>query len=293
MFEQSLLTAVVTPFTENAERLDLDSLGRLLKLQDDHNNGIIVMGSTGENLSLTDDERLQLLEFICALNLSSPIICGVSSYNTKVSTEWIEYCNHFPISGYLIATPIYTKPGVCGQTKWFEKLLNKAAYPCMLYNIPGRAGVSLHTATVNNLAAHEKFVAIKDSSGDPNTILDYKSVAPNISVYCGDDNMIQQAAETGACGLVSVASNIWPDIAKWYVQCCLQKMEMDHSVWLQASNALFDSTNPIPVKSLLKLLKLITHDDVRMPLSNSDLVTTDNLMNAHKMLMDWYNAYVS
>lgn len=141
--------------------------------------------------------------------------------NLHQALKWLDFYREMPIHGYLMTTPVYTKPGIMGQTLWFEKLLEKAHVPAMLYNIPSRAGVNLHTETVRNLSSHEKFWAIKDSSGTVDTLIEYKKVAPNIEVFCGDDNMILDMAVCGATGPVSVASNIWPRIVHKYVKQCL------------------------------------------------------------------------
>ncbi len=216
-----LWTACVTPFSYNGDSIDYNSLQRLLTIQAEAENGVVLLGSTGESLSLTDSEKRTLVEFVCKLKLSTKIIIGVPGVNLYQTLEWLDFCKDMPIHGYLITTPIYAKPGIMGQTLWFEKLLEKAHVPAMFYNIPSRAGVSLHTETVRNLSSHKKFWAIKDSSGTVGTLAQYKKVAPNIEVFCGDDNMMPDMAAKGATGLVSVASNVWPHVAHKYVKQCL------------------------------------------------------------------------
>jgi 4-hydroxy-tetrahydrodipicolinate synthase len=263
-------------------------------MQAEAGNGVVLLGSTGEGLSLTDSEKRTLVEFVCKLELNTKIIVGVPGVNLHQALKWLDFCKDMPIHGYLMTTPIYTKPGIMGQTLWFEKLLEKARVPAMLYNIPSRAGVNLHVETVCNLSNHEKFWAIKDSSGTVDTLIEYKKVAPNIEVFCGDDNMISDMAACGATGLVSVASNIWPRMAHEYVKQCLlsfqrvtrkktttQMTEDDAknltNVWQQVCKALFIASNPIPTKALLHDIGLIEHKTVRLPLSTEDLPSVERL----------------
>ncbi|MDN5248115.1 MAG: 4-hydroxy-tetrahydrodipicolinate synthase [Wolbachia endosymbiont of Tyrophagus putrescentiae] len=286
MLSNFLWTACVTPFNWNGDDIDYESLHRLLIAQADSENGIVLLGSTGESLSLTNTEKRTLVEFVCQLKLNIKIIVGVPGVNLHEALEWLDFCKDMPIHGYLITTPIYTKPGIIGQTMWFEKLLEKAHVPAMLYNIPSRAGTSLYPETVRNLFNHEKFWAIKDSSGTVETLVEYKSIAPNIEVFCGDDNMIQATAAMGATGLVSVASNCWPHITRKYVQKCLQGEKLPIDSWWKACKSLFTASNPIPVKALLCDIGLIDHKTVRLPLSAEDLPSIEILKQAHDLLTD-------
>lgn len=302
-----LWTACVTPFNYNGDSIDYSSLQRLLTIQAEAENGVVLLGSTGESLSLTDSEKRTLVEFVCKLKLSTKIIIGVPGVSLYQTLEWLDFCRGIPIHGYLMTTPIYAKPGIMGQTLWFEKLLEKAHVPAMFYNIPSRAGVSLYAETVRNLSSHEKFWAIKDSSGTVDTLAQYKKVAPNIEVFCGDDNMISGMAACGSAGLVSVTSNVWPHVAHEYVKQCLlsfQRVTLESrrkattqmtendvksstDIWQQACKALFTASNPIPTKALLHDIGLIEHQTVRLPLSTEDLPSIEKLRQANKMILGW------
>ncbi|WP_438456288.1 4-hydroxy-tetrahydrodipicolinate synthase [Wolbachia endosymbiont of Kerria lacca] len=282
-----LWTACVTPFNCSGDSIDYQSLQRLLTMQAEAENGVVLLGSTGESLSLTDSEKRTLVEFVCELKLNTKIIIGVPGVNLYQTLEWLDFCKGMPIHGYLMTTPIYAKPGIMGQTLWFEKLLEKAHVPAMLYNIPSRAGVSLHAETVRNLSSHEKFWAIKDSSGTVDTLTQYKKVAPNIEVFCGDDNMIFDMAAKGAAGLVSVAANVWPSVVHEYVKQCMSGKNPQADSLQQACKALFTASNPIPTKALLHDIGLIEHKTVRLPLSTEDLPSIETLRQANKMILGW------
>ena len=287
MLKQILWTACVTPLNADSNQIDYKSLENCLRLQENNNNGILLLGSTGEGLSLTNNERQELLQFACNLKLNSQIIVGIPSHNLYAATEWLEFCKDLPIQGYLMTTPIYTKPGVIGQTKWFENLLNKVDRPAMLYNIPSRAGIRLHYETVKNLQQHHNFVSIKDSSGTVENIVEYQTAAPNIAVYCGDDYMMPALTAEGSVGLVSVVSNVWPAATRRYVEHCLTGGKIKSKVWWKACKALSVTSNPVPIKALMHATKIIAHDTVRLPLSSDDLPTHKTFLDHHKAMMNW------
>ncbi len=286
MLQQNLYTACVTPFTESGAKIDYTSLKRLLKMQEAEGNGVILFGSTGEGLSLSDSEKIEALRFVSELNLNTEIMIGVPGHNFDAALDWVKFCNQFSIHGYLMTTPIYTKPGIIGQTKWFEALLDASNHPAMLYNIPGRSAIKLHTETVKNLASHPKFLAIKDSGGVVDGMIEYKIAAPNIAIYCGDDDLMPAMAAEGAIGLISVASNAWPGQMKKYVYNALNmdtKAELD-KVWWMAFKELFRASNPIPIKALLKEIGVLEYDTVRLPLAREDLHSIKELLACHEVI---------
>lgn len=287
MLRQILWTATVTPFTADGSAVDYPSLERCLRRQEQAGNGTVLMGSTGEGLSLNNTERRTIVEFACGLNLRTPLVVGVPSHNYYAALEWLEFCKDFPLQGYLLTTPIYTKPGVKGQTQWFEAMLDKAAHPAILYNIPGRAAIRLHPETVRNLQSHERFMAIKDSSGTVDSIVEYKHVAPKIAVYCGDDYMMPTVAAAGGHGLISVSGNAWPLETRRYVESCLCGGRITSGIWWHACKAMFTASNPIPVKALMKDTGMITNDTVRLPLTIDDLPSRQTLLDYHKRIINW------
>jgi 4-hydroxy-tetrahydrodipicolinate synthase len=282
-----LWTACITPFDGTGDNIDYESLERLLKIQSKTESGIVLLGSTGEGLSLAESEKRKLVEFVCGLGLNTKIIVGVPGINLYQSMEWIDFCKGMPIHGYLMTTPVYTRPGIIGQTLWFEKLLEKADIPSMLYNVPSRAGIKLYSETVRNLSKHNKFWAIKDSSGAIDTMIEYKEAASHIELFCGDDNMMPVMAAIGATGLVSVVSNLWPYATYEYVKKCLNGDKSLYNTWWYVCKALSTASNPIPVKVLLCDMGVIESDAVRLPLNRDDLPSIAVLRQANQMILDW------
>merc|ERR1712110_506848 len=171
------------------------------------------------------------------------------------------------------------KPGIKGQTKWFEMILEKSFHPIMAYNIPGRVGVKLYNSVIKDLKSHPKLRAIKNSTNNIEDIINYKIAAPNISIYCGEDYLMPSMAIEGAEGLISVASNAWPNEIRNYVKKCLNLEKFKDKFWWECCKSLFSTSNPIPIKALLKDINIINYDNVRTPLSMLDLKSRDLLLN--------------
>ncbi|MDH4467297.1 MAG: 4-hydroxy-tetrahydrodipicolinate synthase [Bacteriovoracaceae bacterium] len=276
-----LWTAVVTPFSKDGKSIDYTSVENICRMQSEAGNGIVLAGSTGEGLSLSRLERQSLVKFVLGLKLNTPIMAGVPSYNFDEAMEWMDFCKEVNLSAHLMTTPMYTKPGLSGQTEWFEALLNKSHAPAMLYNIPSRTGVKLFPETIKNLNGQKHLWAIKDSSGQVESVVDFLETGVNIKVFCGDDYLMPAMAAEGACGLVSVLSNPWPKQTHAYVKNCLEGVPLKNKIWWRATKAMFSASNPVPAKSLMKQLGIIANANVRLPLSLNDLKSMEALNLSH------------
>ncbi|MFZ9035880.1 MAG: dihydrodipicolinate synthase family protein, partial [Francisellaceae bacterium] len=161
----SLYTAIITPMRDDGN-IDFISFKNLLEIQQKADCGVVILGSTGESLAIDDKEKRQIVHFVMALNLSIPVIVGVGGYQLQQQLDWIDFCNSYHISGYLLVTPLYAKPGTKGQSQWFEALLDASDKPCMLYNVPSRTGIHLSDETLSALKHHPRLWALKEASGD-------------------------------------------------------------------------------------------------------------------------------
>ncbi|QEM74021.1 4-hydroxy-tetrahydrodipicolinate synthase [Chlamydia abortus] len=279
-----LLTASVTPFLPD-HSIDFLSFENLLRFQERESHGVVLLGSTGESLSMTAKEKESLVSYACSLNLKVPIIVGVPGTSLHEASEWIHTCQSYPIYGFLITTPIYTKPGVHGQTLWFESLLNKANKPAILYNIPSRSGTTLYLDTVRSLAAHPFFYGLKDSGGSIKHCQEYAQMSSDFVLYCGDDGLWPQMYECGAQGLISVLSNIWPKEAREWVEDPHHQYRAD--LWREVSSWLNQTTNPIAIKALLAYEQVIAHNTLRLPLSIQDLQCAESIPEIIKKMAQW------
>jgi len=282
-----LWTALVTPFLEN-DQIDFDSLKSIATAQAQAGNGILLLGSTGEGLALTGDEQLTIVDFVCNLQLNTPLMVAVGGYNLPEQLSWIKRCNQLAIDCFLLGTPLYAKPGEVGQTQWFTALLEAAKFPCMLYNVPSRSGVEIPIATVQSVQNHPNCWAMKEASGDLNKFLNYRKHCPNIALFSGEDAMLPYLVPAGAQGLVSVCANAWPVATNRYVNLCLAgQTQSMFPLWNDAVEALFSVANPIPVKALMQQQNNIETAILRAPLTHLELNDTQELVAFDQQITQW------
>lgn len=287
--EYSTWTALVTPFDLQGN-IDFTSLKTIAIDQADAGNALLLLGSTGEGLALSAEQQLNIVQFICQLKLTVPLMVAVGGYDLAAQVAWIERCNQLPIHAYLLATPLYAKPGPVGQSQWFTRLLDASEFPCMLYNVPSRSGVSIPLSTVINVQDHDNCWAMKEASGNLNDFLAYREHCTNIDLYSGEDALIPYLAKAGAKGLVSVCSNAWPKATNHYVKLSLLgQVQGLFPLWKNAIETLFQVANPIPVKALMFVQKNITSPVLRAPLTHLELTENSNLLAADKQINHWFS----
>ncbi len=285
----TLWTALVTPMNSDGS-VDFRGLESIIKRQEAAGNGILLMGSTGEGLALGDEEKVSIVNFVSDINPGTPVMVGVGGFNLEKQSKWIKGCNALNIDAFLLVSPLYSKPGPVGMEQWFRSLLDASEKPCMLYNIPGRTGIEIPPAVIKRLFDHENMWSLKEASGDISDYRAFRNTTPKLPIYSGDDKMLPVFVEAGCNGLVSVASNVWPEATKRYVELSLQKETSSfEEVWPPAIRALFSVSNPIPVKVLMVEKGWIQSAALRLPLTSRELVDKENLYLADESISDWYS----
>lgn len=286
-----LWTAVVTPITSQGE-VDFTSLTNLVNEQCNAKNGLLILGSTGEALNLSLTNKKKIVEHVLSMNPTSPIMIGVGGHLLEEQMDWINWLETKQIHAYLMVTPLYAKPGPVGQYEWFKALMDKVSKPVMLYNVPGRTAVALSEQAVEKLSTHKNFWAIKEASGSVEKFKGYLKAANGKPVFCGDDALMPDFALAGSSGLVSVASNAWPEETHLYVKQCLAKTFDDKQLWTEASNSLFVVSNPVPVKRLLAEKGRIQTSRMVPPLSHEDMRDAAPVLKADENVKSWYKRNV-
>ena len=283
-----LWTAIVTPLMENLA-VDYPTFDILLKRQEKAGLGVVVLGSTGEAMGLPLEERKKIVEFVSKLKLNIPIVVGVGGVDLEQNLEWMDYCRNLNIQGFLVVTPIYTKPGLMGQFNWFRAHLDRAKLPCILYNVPGRTAVKFHFEAAKKLQDHPQFFGLKEASGSTDDFKYYREILPKQILFSGDDALMPEFAALGGQGLISVASNIWPEKTLKFVELCLEKKLSDESkkLWVDACNELFVASNPNPVKYLMWKKALIKTPFLRAPLNHQDMPEKHLLEELDKKIEKW------
>ena len=287
MINTKLWTALITPMYQSGE-VHFGDLEKLIRRQESAGNGILLIGSTGEGLALTDDEKREIIEFSANLDLSVPVMAGVGGFQIENQKAWIQFCND-KVDAFLMVAPLYSKPGPVGQKNWFLDLMDVAEKPCMIYNIPSRTGVKIPPTVIKELSGHSKFWSIKEASGSIADYKEYREMVPQASMFSGDDALLPFFAAAGCSGLVSVSSNVWPEETAKYVELSLEgKTDSLFPVWKRAVEAMFSAPNPVPVKALLHQKGIIESSALRAPLTEKELNNMDQLKQADEEIINWY-----
>ena len=256
-----ILTAMVTPFKENGE-VDYELAIKLSNyLFANGSDGIVLCGTTGESPTLSWAEQHDLFIAVKgSLNPQCKVIVGTGSNCTTEAIEATQKAYKFGADGALIVVPYYNKPPQEGLYKHFSAIADAAKdLPLMLYNIPGRTGCHLSPITVNKLMNFSNIISIKAASGRIQEVTELRTVCGSkLSIYSGDDSLLLPMLSVGAVGVVSVASHLVGMQLKEMIDLFLKgdvSNALDiHEKLQPLFKALFETTNPIPIKAALQLL---------------------------------------
>jgi 4-hydroxy-tetrahydrodipicolinate synthase len=266
-----LLTAMVTPF-DSELGVDYDKAANLAeKLYKSGSDGLVVCGTTGESPTLTAEEKLRLIQVVVdAVGGKATVLAGTGSNNTAQSVELTEAVQRLGVDGIMLVAPYYNKPSQEGLYQHFSTIAQSSSLPVMIYNIPSRTGVNILPETMARLAEISNIVAIKESSGNLEQVAKLRRMLPKeFTIYSGDDSLTLPIMSVGGHGVVSVASHLVgrriKDMIEAYVQGKVGVATQINGELLPLFNALFITTNPVPVKLALKLVGSPV-GDVRLPL---------------------------
>jgi 4-hydroxy-tetrahydrodipicolinate synthase len=271
---RGLWLPLVTPF-RNGE-LDEASLRRLVRhYANSPIDGLVLAATSGEGLSLGISE-LELLVALARSEISGsgrymPICLGLSGAATAKMQEALDETAAWPIDGYLIASPYYTRPSQRGLLQHFSTLADHASWPIVLYNIPYRTAVNVENATLLQLAAHPNIVGIKDCGADRAQSIDFlRRRPPGFRVLTGEDAQYYEALADGADGAILLSAHVETDIFA-SVWTLLKDGDRDaaQARWDSISDLtglLFAEPSPAPAKYWLSRTGLIDSVEVRLPM---------------------------
>ena len=270
---KGLGTALITPFDAHG-KVDYEALARLLDTQlSGFVDYIVVLGTTGEAATMEEKEKHEVRTFIRKyVNGRLPLVLGVGGNNTAAICETLRTMDLSGFCAILSVCPYYNKPNQEGLFQHFCKVAEASPIPVVLYNVPGRTGVNLLPETVMRIyEAHpDQIIGIKEASGNIAQIRDLialsqesrvKSQEP-LLVISGDDGIACEVMEAGGAGLISVASNAFPEDF-WHI--VHDKDRALQAKYAEMVRLLFAEGNPVGIKAVLAQ-KGIIQNYLRLPL---------------------------
>lgn len=266
-------TALVTPFHADGS-IDFAGLKKLVRLNIDGGvNFLVVQGTTGESPTLSQDEKMQVLNAVAEENNGRlPIVYGLGGNNTLEVAKKLKEVDTSLVSGILSVSPYYNKPIQKGIVAHYKVLADTTDLPIILYNVPGRTGSNVLAETTLELAEIPNIVAMKEASGNMEQIMEIIQHKPvGFDVLSGDDALTVPMISIGAAGVISVVSNALPEKFCAMVQHALNgdfKSAAElHYALFQITKLFFAEGNPGGVKEALAY-RSICENFMRLPLVN-------------------------
>ena len=252
--------ALITPMHEDGS-VNFEALKEIIEEQiEKGTDAIISVGTTGEAATLSVEEHVEVIAYTTkVVNHRIPLIAGTGSNCTESAVELSRQAEEVGADGLLLVTPYYNKATQKGLYQHFKTIAESVSIPSILYNVPGRTGMSIEAKTMAALYHDIKnIIGVKDAGGDMGKTLELMSlVDENFSLYSGEDGLILPILSAGGVGVISVLSNVAPKetheiCAKWFAGD-LDGARKEQLRALPLIHALFSEVNPIPVKAAMNL----------------------------------------
>lgn len=211
MINADIMTAIVTPFSEDGS-INFDGLEKLTNhLIDTGSRGFVIGGTTGETPTLSHDEKIELYtRFAQIVNGRGTIIAGTGSNNTAETAQLTAEVGHIPGIDYaLVVVPYYNKPNQRGMVAHFTAVAEQSPIPLIMYNIPGRTGVTMANETVVELSHNSNIAGVKQCTSLDDLEYLVQNTPDDFNVYTGEDAQALSAKTVGANGVISVAAHIY------------------------------------------------------------------------------------
>lgn len=247
--------AMITPFHED-KSVNYEELGRMLEAQvQGHTDAIIVCGTTGEPVTMSMEERTEVIRFtVEKIAHRIPVIAGTGANCTQTAVELSVKAQELGVDGLLVVTPFYNKATQEGLIEHYKMIAQSVELPIIMYNVPSRTGCNILPETAARLADEvENIVGIKEASGDISQIAKLAArVKGKLDIYSGNDDQVIPILSLGGIGVISVLSNVVPqdahDMVMEYLNGNTKKALELQLRYLDLIHALFCEVNPIPVK---------------------------------------------
>jgi len=271
MFKGSIV-AMITPFDQN-NKIDEQGIRELVEFHiKNGTDGIVPCGTTGESPTLSHEEHKKVIELtVKAVAGRVPVIAGTGSNSTEEAIDLTSAAKDLGADGVLLVMPYYNKPTQKGLYEHFKTIAEKVDIPGIIYNVPSRSGVNMLPSTLAELAELKNVVAVKEASGNLEQMAEIMYLCDkNIILLSGDDKILLPVLSIGGKGVISVVANIIPkevsQMVKEFQKGNYQEaQDLFFKTIYPLSRAMFYETNPIPVKTAVRLMGLPA-GNLRLPM---------------------------
>lgn len=278
--------ALVTPFKENGE-VNYEKLEEIVEEQiAGGTDAIIACGTTGEASTMTHEEHLDVIEYICRVTKKRiPVVAGTGSNCTETAVYLSAEAETRGADGLLLVSPYYNKATQKGLMAHFTAVADAVKIPVILYNIPGRTGVTIKPETIAALCRDvDNIVGVKEASGNFSAIATLMSLSDGkVDLYSGNDDQIVPLLSLGGKGVISVLSNVAPrqthDICASYFAGDVKTSAGLQLKAIPLITELFSEVNPIPVKAAMNMMGKGV-GPLRMPLTEMEPQNQEKLKKA-------------
>jgi len=278
--------ALVTPFKENGE-VNYEKLEEIVEEQiAGGTDAIIACGTTGEASTMTHEEHLDVIEYICRVTKKRiPVVAGTGSNCTETAVYLSAEAEKRGADGLLLVSPYYNKATQKGLMAHFTAVADAVKIPVILYNIPGRTGVTIKPETIAALCREvDNIVGVKEASGNFSAIATLMSLSDGkVDLYSGNDDQIVPLLSLGGKGVISVLSNVAPrqthDICASYFAGDVKTSAGLQLKAIPLITELFSEVNPIPVKAAMNMMGKGV-GPLRMPLTEMEPQNQEKLKKA-------------
>ncbi len=251
---------MITPFFEDGG-VNLPELGRMIDYQiSGGTDAVVVLGTTGEPATMTEEEKVQVIEFtVKNFKGKIKIIVGTGSNDTKKAVAASVRAEKLGADGVLVVTPYYNKCTQNGLYEYYKAVCDSVKIPVIAYNVPSRTAVNILPETAERLADIPNMAGIKEASGNMAQVVEtMRRIRGKLDLYSGEDFLNLPMLAIGGAGLISVTSNIAPSLVKkMYNLVKLNKLDEANEVQdflLPLEDACFLEVNPIPIKAAYNML---------------------------------------
>ena len=288
MFRGSIV-ALITPFNEDGS-VNFEKIRELIEWHiENQTDAILVLGTTAESPALTATEEDEIVRIAVEQAAGRvPIIAGSGSNNTMIAVEQSIKFEKMGVDGLLVITPYYNKTNKAGMIHHFKTVADAVNIPILVYNVPGRTGISVTYDVLAEICQHPNIAGIKEASGDMGYACKVsRLLGDDFNMYCGNDDITVPLMSMGGQGVISVLANILPkethDMVWAYLNGDVQKAAEMQKHYLDFINALFIETNPIPIKEAMNQMGMNV-GGYRMPLFPMEEGTKATLIQTMKDL---------